>query len=138
MATLHLVLFRLHFPVELRSIICNDYFPFLPKQDYPLTEEWLRSMMFGVLHGSEEYVNIYFGHNTGQMIFLLMHVLPSRRRLIYQIVVTDKYVVDKCIDTQYKEYSKNEDVHELCNQINKSYHRSILTIIDKYHHFFNK
>lgn len=31
-ATLHLVLFRLHFPVELRSIICKNYFPFLPNE----------------------------------------------------------------------------------------------------------
>ena len=43
-ATFHLILFRLNFPVELRSIICNDYFPFLPNEIESLQARNLFSM----------------------------------------------------------------------------------------------
>lgn len=45
-ATFHLILFRLHFPVELRSIICNDYFPFLPNEIERLQARKLFSMNY--------------------------------------------------------------------------------------------
>ena len=35
--TLHLILFRFPLPVELRFIICNNYFPFLHNQKHRLT-----------------------------------------------------------------------------------------------------
>ena len=121
--SLHLVLSRFALPIELRAIIIEDYFPFLPNETYPLRKEPLHHK-----HGYAHFSNyIQLDCNTAVCLSKMRNGAKTHFQFIIEIknVSGRTFRQNRCIGDCIKKSKYLQRCHQVFKRPSKTEHRIV-------------